>query len=223
LLASPLAERLRHLNLESNRIGPQAFQQLRARLGNALQHELMDEGYSLEQAVAHVKAHPPRCLRRFALRSDTDITRKILTAVTHLPDGWVAFELGHRDAIQQPVLLGYPGDPDDPPQNFLSPIAVQWEPCGGVQEVIDCERHGYDGEQDANCTITCDGLRQSWRCPDRFCRDHIFVACFSYHDEPPVRDADCYFPLQDQFQWFVLAAYCRQRDQVVTIADFECS
>jgi hypothetical protein len=49
------------------------------------------------------------------------------------------------------------------------------------------------------------------------------VACFSYHDEPPVRETDRYFPLQDPFHWFVLTAYCRQRDQVVTIADFECS
>ena len=80
--------------------------------------------------------------------------------------GWCAFELGHADPTQRPVLLGYSADPSRGPREkklFVSPIAVRWEPGGETEEVIDCERHGYDGEQDANCTITGEGRRRPWR------------------------------------------------------------
>jgi hypothetical protein len=225
LLSSDLVGRLRALNIKRNDISREAFQGLRARLGDEVEHEYRDDGYSLGWAVSHVKAHPPRCIRGFAVRTDTDVTRKVLAAAVQSSPAYVAFELGHRDSSQRPVLLGYFLEPPSDPAGenlFVSPLGIRWEPSGEVVEVLDCERHGYDGEQDGNCCITGSGPRSPWQCPYG-CREHVFVACFSYHDESPIRVPDAYLPLQDQFDWFVLAAYCRDRDAVVPITDFECS
>jgi uncharacterized protein (TIGR02996 family) len=225
LTPSPLLRGLRQLDLGWNEIGPKAFRELQARLGERLRHELVDAGYSLEWAVSHVKANPPRCIRRFAARTETEATRKVLEAL-HGELNCAAFELGHRDPAQKPVLLGHAVDPPSGTREsplLLSPLAIRWEPGGEIEEVIDCERHGYDGENGSNCTATGNGPRRPWRCPHRSCEDHSFVACFSYHVEPPVRDPDRCVPLQDQFHWFHLAAYCRERDAVIAITDFDCS
>jgi hypothetical protein len=115
------------------------------------------------------------------------------------------------------VLLGYIED-----DLILSPLAIRWEPSGEVVELLDNERHGYGGEQGWSATRTGTGRRQQWKCPHSRCREHIFVACFYYHDEPPIHSHDRYLPAQDQFLGFNLYACCVGRDRVVEITGLEC-
>jgi hypothetical protein len=205
--------------MDGNEIGPRAFDALRTRLGDRLDHELFDDDLDGDEIVRRVKAEPPRCLRGLGAKTDTDLIRRFPPE----QDGdlaAVAFELTHPDPSQRATLLGYQDERYD---IFFSPYAVRWEPSGEQREFFDAEQHGGSAEHGGNCTIVGSGKRRPWKCGRRGCRDHRFVATFIYRIEyPPDRYFDRYLPFADQFYHFELDAYCPAQDRMVNLASFEC-
>jgi uncharacterized protein (TIGR02996 family) len=221
LLRSPHLDRLVSLRLDENPIGPKAFKDLKARLGDRLFHEWYTR-LTPAEIVRRVKEQPPRCLRGLGARPDTALIRRFPRDFPDRRDyPFVSFELTHPDPAQKAVLLGYPDT-----RGFdihFSPYAIRWEPSGEQREFLDAEQHGRSAENDDNCTITGEGKRKPWTCGQRGCRDHAFIATFAYRLEyPPQRYIGRHLPFADQFYHFYLQAYCATQDRMIEVADFEC-
>lgn len=222
LLASPYLDQLSYLRLENNAIGRKAFDELRLRLGERLDHEHWDDGLDPVEVVRRVKAMPPRCLRGFVARTETDLLRRFpRDRLDQREYPSVAFEIGHPDPAQKAVLLGY--EDTRGYDIFFSPYAIRWEPSGEQHEFFDAEQHGRSAEQDGNCTIVGTGKRKPWKCGKRGCHNHTFIVTFYYRMEyPPERYPHRYLPFADQFYHIDLDAYCAEQDKVIALADFEC-
>jgi uncharacterized protein (TIGR02996 family) len=220
LLASPLLERLSYLGVEKNEIGLRAFENLRARLGDRLEHELLDAGLDSDEIIRRVRAEPPRCLRGLGAKTDTELIRRFpRQRIEPLEYASIAFELTPPDPEQRTTLLGY----EDHRGYFFSPYALRWEPSGQQREFFDAEQHGLGGENGVNCTTVGWGKRIPWKCGHRGCRDHQFVATFIYAIEVlPTRSQGRHLPFADQFYHFDLDAYCPTEDKMINIASFEC-
>jgi hypothetical protein len=225
------------IDLRWNRLSHKAAQALTAWFGEGANHDLLDRGNTCRRRRAHVKAHPPRCLSGFRLKVRTTITpagRRDSDVGTHELDEllesnpeYVAFEILPKDPACKPVLLGYNSHGELPGGDvsyceLFSPLAIRWEPSGEVVELIDCEQHGFAGEFDLNRSKTGLGPRERWGCSIPGCNDHRFVAIFHYPDVTPARDFDWYIPMQDQFRWFTMAAWCEQCAQTFCIAEYDC-
>ena len=76
----------------------------------------------------------------------------------------------------------------------------------------------FDSEQHSHtANIVGYGERTAWKCLHKGCQEHIFVAIFAYDLEPPDNPGAGYNPVQDDFGWFTLDAYCVARDQFVSV------
>jgi hypothetical protein len=213
LLSSPHLDRLLLLWLENNTIGRTAFKELRARLGVPFLHEYGDD-LTPEEIVSRVKEEPPRCLRGFAARTDTDLLRRFLgNCIDEQDHPSVTFELAHPDPEQRAVLLGY--EDTRARDIFLSPYAIRWEPSGEQREFFDGQQHG---------TIRASvgtGKRSPWRCGRRGCHDHNFLVTFFYRLESPPRVlCDPYRGFGDQFFSINVDAFCASQDKVISVAGF---
>src|SRR5262249_30716690 len=118
---------------------------------------------------------------------------------------------------QKPVLLGYYIRVGMAYASFLSPLAIRWEPSGQVVELFDSNRHSSAPH------VSGSGPRQQWqclKCPEG--AEHSFVACFTYPDEPHERSFWHWDPWEENYGRFLLAAYCKERDAMEYVIDFEC-
>jgi uncharacterized protein (TIGR02996 family) len=225
LVNSPLANRLGYLNVEITPDLGRGKQLLIDCFGGRLDYDGQDDFYSMAWAAAHAKAHPPRCLSGFAVRSDPPLAGRLLESHVRgdLP-GTAIFEVCHPDQKQRPVLLVYWhqwGRAKDE-RVAIPPMAIRWEPSGEVVELFDSEQHGFAGELDFSATATGSGPRVEWKCPHRGCREHSFFACFCYWGDPPDRRLDRYLPPQEHYRGFELYAYCHHRDGFECVGGFEC-
>jgi hypothetical protein len=218
-----LDERLGYLDvLTNNRLGPRARGDLERRFGERLEPDNEDRRDWTDWHVEHARAHPPRCLSGFAVRTDTPLTRRVWQKEIGSDPEYAVFELGHpTDPVQRPTVLGYWLQPNTV-RVFLSPLAVRWEPSGAVTELFDGEQHGYGGEHGGSCEATGLGPRVAWKCPHEGCREHTLLVAFRYRDWAAERPLHRYFPPQEQFGMFYLASYCHRHDDFTCILNAEC-
>jgi Leucine Rich repeat len=201
LLASPLMGQLDRLVFYKNDIGPKASAALRTRLGEGLFFDGSGTAEHLtpEEVVRLVKTQPPRCLRGFVARTDTELLRRFprdRLDQDEYPS--VAFELSHPDPTQRAVLLGFPGFGD--PDFRIPPYAIRWEPSGEQREFYDSQHHGRSGEDGGDPEGFRTGKRLPWKCGRRGCRDHTFLVTFYYRFEYlPTPSADPTAPLRIGF------------------------
>lgn len=124
-------------------------------------------------------------------------------------------------------ILGYPlaelKSDYDGPVLFVSPLAYECSSCDRTIEIIDTNRHGYDGEYGyGSATIRGQGDRKSFAC--RSCNAMTFrvETCFQHSHFDHVQDEPELKPVaQNYFDWFACTGICISCGEEQGFGDYE--
>ncbi len=172
-----------------------------------------------ERIVRQVLEHSPTCLEgfqaeRIPLEDDTW-------------DDRVEWKIGCSCGSKSGKILGYPlGDLNadyDGPVLFVSPLAFQCSSCDRVTEIIDTDKHGYDGECGHGAvTIRGEGKRAIFSCQSCNAMDFLVTTCFQHsqfdiiEDEPELESV-----AQNYFDWFECTGVCTNCGEKQDFGDYE--
>jgi hypothetical protein len=173
---------------------------------------------------AYFIANPPRCLAGFAIAPDE------LSGISfdgHGEELNTIFRLSCRCGDDRHYVLGhYWRNPDYGNQLvFLSPIALRCEACERVTELIDTDRHGYDGELGGIvATKRGEGDRVEFACEECGPKPFRIWVRFEYPDDLFDRSLrEFRGRQQDLFNWFSLIGQCSGCSRLRPVTDFECA
>jgi hypothetical protein len=108
---------------------------------------------------------------------------------------------------------------------FLSPLVLECSDCGKMNDLLDTDIHGYDGELGhGTATTRAKGDRAVFECPTCGRQPLETFVRFEYPDD--LFEGD--FPEfagreQDLFTWFSLKSKCPKCSKMLDVADFECA
>lgn len=172
-----------------------------------------------ERIVRQVLENPPSCLDGF------EIERVSLEDDTW--DDSVGWKIACPCGGECGRIWGYSltdFNPDyDGPVLFVSPLAYQCSRCARVIEIIDTDKHGYDGEcGHGTATIRGEGDRTMFEC--RSCSETTFrvATCFQHshfdiiEDEPELESV-----AQNYFDWFTCKGVCTSCGEEQCFGDYE--
>ena len=107
---------------------------------------------------------------------------------------------------------------------FVSPLALKCASCEKVMELIDTDKHGFNGEMGASSTIRGTGRRTAYD------HDQCGVQPFTIHvrfehSSETLEDSTGHFTgrEQDFFSWFSLIGKCDKCKTLLHLTDFECA
>jgi len=167
--------------------------------------------------------NPPRCIMGFG----KDPADSILELIENREENWVYFGLRCGCGEAKLNVMGYEAESQSYPGTrvFIGPLALDCLKCGKTTELMDPRKDGYNGEINSNCTMTGDGPRDRYRCPD--CAGDVFHVAVSFEytveedeldDEPEMAQR-----IQDYFTWFCVYGKCDACEKFLDITDFECA
>ncbi|QDU63997.1 Leucine Rich repeats (2 copies) [Planctomycetes bacterium Pan216] len=158
--------------------------------------------------------HPPHCIAGFNAKA---LRRKRL----------VTFQLACSCGSGTGQVLGYPlskYNEDYEGDMFVGPLGFQCSACQKTTEIIDTEKHGWNGELGCSCTSRGTGPRVGFRCPDCGSQEMSVVVWFSNDgNELEMVEDDPTIAPEDFFGWFTATGICASCQAEHTIADFECA
>jgi hypothetical protein len=172
-----------------------------------------------ERLVRQVLEHPPSCLEGFRTE------RVSLEGDTW--DDRVEWKIECPCGGESGKILGYPlRDLEasyEGPVLFVSPLAFQCANCDRVIQIIDTNKHGYDGEcGHGAATIRGEGERATFAC--QFCCEMTFRVATSFQhshfdiieDEPELEPV-----AQNYFDWFACKGVCTNCGEEQGFGDYE--
>ena len=124
-------------------------------------------------------------------------------------------------------ILGYPlrdlKPSYDGPEFFVSPLAFQCSNCERVIEIIDTDKHGYDGEcGHGAATLRGEGDQVAFACLS--CSEGRFrvVTCFQHSHFDIIDDDPVLEPVaQNYFDWFDCVGVCTSCGEKQSFGDYE--
>ena len=172
----------------------------------------------------HVMDHPPSCLSGLepwlVVHADGAWNGQTEWGIQCACGGEVGEVLGYSLADLNPRYEG--------PLLFVTPLAFQCCRCERVTEIIDTDRHGYDGENKQKfggvgaATYRGEGERKTFNCGECGKTHFTVTAGFQYSDFDHVEDEPDLEPVaQDYFDWFVSTGVCAACGKSQCIGDYE--
>ncbi|MBI1248263.1 hypothetical protein GC197_10555 [bacterium] len=169
--------------------------------------------------VQHVLDHAPACLGGFE-------TKRVPLA-DDTWDGRVEWKIACPCGSDSGKILGYSlaglQPSYDGPTVFVTPLAFQCSACEQVIEIIDTDKHGYDGELGHGAaTIRGEGARTTFACQS--CQHTTFrlVTCFQHSQFDIIEDEPELEPVaQNYFDWFECQASCMNCGTEQSVGDYE--
>lgn len=170
-----------------------------------------------ERMVHQVLDHSPSCLDGFQTER-----------VPFEDDVWddrVEWKIVCPCGEENGKILGYPLRDLKPdysgPVLFVSPLAFQCSSCDRVIEIIDTDKHGYDGEcGHGAATIRGDGNRATFAC--EYCSETSFrvATCFQ-HSHFDIIEDELEPVAQNYFDWFTCKGVCANCNKEQSVGDYE--
>lgn len=158
--------------------------------------------------------HPPRCIREFIARP-----LRTMPATTFLLACSCNSEIG--------AVLGHPlsqFNPEYTGSEFVGPLAFRCSNCQKTTELIDTDKHGYDGETGSSVTFRGRGRRRAAKCPKCDSSRITATVHFAYDGaERELQGEDPSIPVEDYFGSFSARGSCVECGSEFSIAEFECS
>jgi hypothetical protein len=166
----------------------------------------------LENEMAYMKNHPPRCLGGY-LQSAPDKLRTFLQT-----------QLGEYSTVFSPVCVCRQEFLKITSSNDQSPTSIFCKKCGQTRVVFDYRKHGYDGELGHNVetkTISTMSVICSHCGWDTF----RIAMCFQYSGETDVLDDEDPPDVkpEDLFGWIMIATQCEKCETVQELYQNECA
>lgn len=172
-----------------------------------------------ERMVRQVVEHPPSCLDGFQtepvpLEADTW-------------DDRVGWKVTCPCGTESGKLLGYPlGELKSDysgPVLFVSPLAFQCSSCDRLIEIIDTDKHGYDGEcGHGAATIRGEGERSAYTCQSCGAMTFRVATCFQHSHFDIIEDEPDLEPVaQNYFDWFACTGSCTNCGEENSFGDYE--
>lgn len=184
----------------------------------------------VNKLVERARSRPPRCLAGFGIRADGEVASRVQSELGHNSPDMAVFEILPPALGDSPALLGHYLDkdwPHRPGRILVSPLAIRWTLSGAVVPLFDGTQHGYNPEYGLGRVHTLSANPMiEWVPPTGACEQPVYAACFFYNpadQENMESDVEMASHPEDFFETFLLAVYCRVRDAVEFVTEFECA
>ena len=166
----------------------------------------------MENEMAYMREHPPRCLdgdAKPASDSLVDYSRE---------------QLGDNTTVFTPLcecsneFVTISSSMDFSPTNIICPR------CGKTRTIFDPGKHGYDGELGFNADIVM-ATPEEIACAKCGNKTFRVALAFQYSGETDVLEEDDSLDIkpEDLFGWIMIVAQCEQCDAVQEVTQHECA
>ena len=170
-------------------------------------------GEKLEDEIAYMKGHPPRCLGD-QFKTAPEILRSFLQE--ELGEYSTVFSLV-CECSNEFVTITSSGED-------FSPTCVTCSKCDKTRIVFDPTQHGYDGELGHNTDLKM-SQSEEFLCAECGHNSLQIALCFQYSGETDVLDEDDPPDVnpEDLFGWVMIAGHCEKCSAVQEISQEECA
>jgi hypothetical protein len=173
--------------------------------------------------------HPPRCLS--AVRAEPVELDDIVFDGHSVESPNSVFRLVCKCGSPSHYFLGVLNSDPDPfgvPNAFgafmENEFSLRCASCNRATELLDCRKHGYDGEMGNRHGEKTEGSRGELECPDCGGKHFQVFARFEYPKTLMEEvDEDWRGREQDLFSWFTFVVACRGCSLRGVVADEECA
>ncbi len=173
---------------------------------------------AINEYVRHAYKFPPRCI------ADLRPIRAVDLPPVADDCAFIAyFSISCPCGEKFVQLLGYntKSESDLAEDIFVSPLATQCPSCHQISELLDTQKHGFDGEQGDSCTITGEGQREKYATSCCGQTTLELMPAFYYQNDERAETGEQ--RPQDFFDCFALYGRCCSCGSWQNITDYECA